>query len=117
MRKTFGVATIVDVPFELPAHASTPQLRGTYRSFLLDAESGDATADVEFLLLNQRQYGDFLNGRPAEALFSADGAHDQEVNTSMPPTLDQPGKYYLVFRNNSSGGEKKVVQADFRVDF
>jgi hypothetical protein len=126
LHKTFNLANIVDVPFELPAHASSPQLHGTYKSFLQHsgvqpAQFSDAAADVEFLLLNEKQYADFLSGRPADALFSADASHDQEVNFTMPPTLNQPVKYYLVFRNASAGTEKatakKFVQADFRLDF
>ncbi len=43
--------------------------------------------------------------------------HCQEVNTYLPPTFAQPARYYLVFRNNSRANGKKLVQADFRVDF
>lgn len=127
--KTFAVAAEANLPFEIPAHASSPQLRGTYRSFIGQSglghngirqggvQSSDEDADVELSLFNERQYADFLNGRPAEALFSAEAAHDQEVNFTMPPTFGQPAKYYLVFNNGSHGAGKKFVQADFRVDF
>lgn len=119
LHQTFKVAGIVNLPFEVPAHAANPQLRGTYQSFVKHAgtQSSDTAADVEFLLLNEQQYADFLNGRSGEAVFSAEDAHNQEVNTGLPPTLDQPAKYYLIFRNNSHDAGKKVVQADFRIDF
>lgn len=119
LRQNFAVADAVDVPFELPAHASTPQLHGTYHAFMPSAgpDAGDNEASVEFLLFNQQQYSDFLSGRPSDALFSADAAHDQDVNVSMPPTFGQPAKYYLVFRNGSRRGRKNIVQADFRIDF
>jgi len=118
LKKTFTVAKAVDLPFEIPPHAASPQLHGTYRSFLQrGGTKSDDDADVEFLLMNQRQYEDLLNGHPADAQFSAEGAHNGEVNTNMPPTLDQPVKYYLVFRNDSSSPGKLFVQADFRVDF
>ena len=119
LHQTFKVAGIVNLPFEIPAHAANPQLRGTYRSFVKQAgtQSSDTAADVEFLLLNEQQYAEFLNGRSGEAVFSAEDAHNQEVNTGLPPTLDQPAKYYLIFRNNSHDAGKKVVQADFRIDF
>lgn len=119
MRQSFAVADAVDIPFELPPHASTPQLRGTYHAFMPSAvrEAGDNESSVEFLLLNQEQYSDLLSGRPSDALFSADAAHDQDVNVSMPPTFGQPAKYYLVFRNGSRSAKKNVVQADFRIDF
>jgi hypothetical protein len=121
LHQTFAVAGIVNLPFEVPAHASNPQLRGTYRSFLkgnlkhAGEQAGEAGADVEFLVLNERQYGEFLNGRQGEAVFSVEDAHDQEVNAGLPPTFDEAAKYYLVFRNNSHA--KTVVQADFRIDF
>ena len=119
LHQTFGVASIVSFPFEVPAHASTPQLRGTYRSFVKQGrtQSSDAAADVEFLLLNEQQYGEFLSGRAGEAVFSAEDAHNQEVNTGLPPTFDQSAKYYLVFRNTSHDAGKKLVQAEFRIDF
>jgi hypothetical protein len=119
LHKTFRVAGVVDAPFDIPAHASAPKLHGTYRSFVQQGgtSSSDSTADVAFLLLNQQQYGDFLNGRPGDALLSADSAHDGEVNFNLPPTFGQAAKYYLVFRNESRSEGKKVVQADFRVDF
>jgi len=119
LHKTFRVTNVADLPFEIPAHASTPQLHGTYRSFLeqAGAQSSDSGADVEFLLMNEKQFGDLVSGRPGEAIFSAEDAHAQEVNFSIPPTFGQPAKYYLVFRNNSAGKGKKYVQADFRVDF
>jgi hypothetical protein len=31
--------------------------------------------------------------------------------------MDKPVQYYLVFRNSSASAAKKVVQADFQVDF
>lgn len=118
LKKTFTVVKAVDLPFEVPPHAANPQLHGTYHSFVQrgGVRSSDK-ADVEFLLMNQRQYHDLLSGHPAEAQFSAEGAHNGEVNTNMPPSLDQPVKYYLVFRNDSRGPGKVFVQADFRVDF
>jgi hypothetical protein len=69
------------------------------------------------MVLNERQFTDFINGHPGDAMFSADSAHDGEVNFSLPPTLSKSTWYYLVFRNSSPTGDKKVVQAEFRVDF
>jgi len=119
LQKTFGVAGTVQLPFDVPAHAYSAQLHGTFRSYLQGGkpETNASKADVEFLLLNEEEYADLLNGRPSDALFSADAAHDQEVNMNLPPTLDQPVTYHLVFRNNARGIQKKLVQADFRLDF
>lgn len=119
LHQMFGVAKVVQLAFEVPANASNPQLRGTYQSFVKHggALSSETEADVEFLVLNAKQYDDFLSGRPGEAVFSVEDAHSQEVNTSLPPTLDEPAKYYLIFRNNSHTAGKKMVQADFHIDF
>jgi hypothetical protein len=119
VHQTFGVAKAVSVAFEVPAHAATPQLRGTYRSFLkpAGAPSDDLDGDVEFLVLNAQQYGDFASGHAGEAVFSAEDSHSQEANVSLPPTRNQAVKYYLIFRNNSPTAGKKFVQADFHIDF
>jgi hypothetical protein len=117
LHQTFGVAKAVSLAFEVPAHASNPQLRGTYQSFVKQADGGSANAEIEFLVLNEPQYADFVEGHAVEAVFSADDSDSQEVNTNLPPTIDKPAKYYLIFRNNSRAAGKKLVQADFRVDF
>jgi len=113
----FHVSVIVDLPFNVPPHAATPQLRGTFRSFLQAGgkPTSDTDEDVEFHVLNDQEFSNFLNGKPSEALFSADATHNQEVNASLPPTLNQPAAYHLVFLNLTK--KKKVVQADFRLDF
>jgi hypothetical protein len=118
VHKTFPVSAVVDVPFQVPAHAATPQLRGAYRSFRKEggAQQSDAGADVEFLVLNEQQFKDLRNGRAGEAVFSADAAHEQEVNASLPPTVDQPATYHLIFRNDAKA-MKKSVEADFHIDF
>ena len=119
LHQTFRVPSTVQVTFVVPAHAATPRLRGSYESFFRQAGSqdNDTDAEIEFLVLNEQQFADFLNKRAGEATFSADDAHAQDVNTSLPPTMDQPEKYHLIFRNNSRGSERKFVQADFRMEF
>lgn len=116
--ETFAVGNTVDLPFEVPAHAYNPRLRGLFRSFL-QAGGAPTTSpgDVDFVLLNDDQYSSFLAGRPSDDLFSAEATHDQEVNAHLPPTMNQPVKYHLIFRNVSPKLGKKVVQADFQIDF
>ena len=119
LHKTFTVSSTVKFPFEIPAHAAIPHLRGNYRSFVKDpgVQSDDDNANIDFLILNEDQYADFVGGHAGEALFSADASHDQDINVSLPPSQDQPRKYYLVFRNSPGGAAKKLVQAQFTVDF
>lgn len=117
LHKTFLLAKAANLPFEISPHTAIPKLHGTYHSFLQHAGPGDGDgANIDFLVLNQQQYSDLIHQRPSDALFSADGAHDQEVNVTLPPTLNHPANYYLVFRNGSNAG-KIGVEADFRVDF
>jgi hypothetical protein len=118
LHKTFGVTRLTKFAFEIPSHAATPHLHGTFRSFLQQAvRSSDDSGNVDFLVLNQQQYADLATGRQSEALFSAESTHDQEVNLGLPVSQDQPQEYYLVFRNSSSGQGRKLVEADFTVDF
>lgn len=119
LHQTFRVQSTVQVTFVVPAHAATPRLRGSYESFFKQAgaQNSDTDAEIEVLVLNEGQFADLLNKRAGEATFSADDAHAQDVNTSLPPTMDQPQKYHLIFRNNSRGPERKFVQADFRMEF
>jgi hypothetical protein len=118
LHQTFLVAGAVDVPFEVPAHAYSPELRGTFRSFI-QASGAPTTApgDVEFLLLSEPQYSALLHGQPSDAVFSADATHNQEVNANLPPTLNQGAKYHLMFRNVSPKTGKRVVQAEFEMNF
>ena len=119
LQTTFRVRGAVQVPFEVPAHAASPRLMGSYQSFLkvAGAQNDDAGAEIGFLVLNDQQFSDFLNGRAGEAAFSADDARQQEVNTGLPPTMNQAQAYHLVFLNDSKGKEKKFVQANFRIEF
>lgn len=117
LRKTFNLKTSETFPFEIPAHATRPHLHGIFESFAGHVHgTSDETANVDFVLLNQAQYEDFTAQRPSEALMSVEGSHNQAVNYDLPPSLDQPVKYYIVFRS-ASGNTKKVVVADFHVEF
>jgi hypothetical protein len=119
LQKTFEVTGTVELPFSLPAHACNPQLHGSFRSYLEGGklESNPSKADIEFLVLNDEEYTNLLGGRPSDALFSAEAAHNQEVNTRLPPTFDKPVTFHLVFRNDVRGAPKKLVETDLRVDY
>lgn len=118
VRKTFGISTAVNFPFEIPAHAVTAQLRGTYRSFVAQqsVQASDETADVAFLLMNEEQYATFIKGGSPDVLMNLEPSHAQDVNFGLPASRELPVKYHLVFRNNPGEG-KKIIQADFHVDF
>jgi hypothetical protein len=119
VRKTFAVSAPAKFAFEVPAHAASPQLHGTFRSFVRQAgvQSSDESADIDLLLMNGEQYANFQHGQPADTVYSVDSSHNQDVSFGLPATMDKPAQYYLVFRNGSASAAKKVVQADFQVDF
>ncbi|MFZ0818267.1 MAG: hypothetical protein WAM78_22255 [Candidatus Sulfotelmatobacter sp.] len=119
VRKTFSVISAAKFPFEVPPHAASPQLKGSYRSFVQSpgGESSDENADMDLLLMNDQQYADFLHGGTPDVIYSVDSSHDQDVSFGLPATMNQPAQYYLVFRTSSHRPEKTQVQADFRVDF
>jgi hypothetical protein len=119
VRKTFAVSAPAKFAFEVPPHAVSPQLHGTFRSFVRQAgaQPSDENADIDLLLMNGDQYADFQRGQPADTVYSVDSSHDQDVSFGLPATMDKPVQYYLVFRNSPASPAKKVVQADFQVDF
>lgn len=122
LHKTFTVTKPVGFSFTIPPHATGPQLIGTYQAFIPHVgrdkySPAESVADVEFLLLNEEQFADFLRGRRGEAVFWANGARQQDVAFKMPPTFSQPVKYHIVFRDTASEGSPRVVRADFRLDF
>lgn len=118
VRKTFPLASSVSFSFIIPAHAVSPKLKGTYRSFMGQQEVQDSeeTADIDVQVLNEQQHTALRSGRPADAVFNSDTAHDQDINFDLPASHDQPVRYYLVFRNDPRDG-KKIVRADFTVYF
>jgi hypothetical protein len=119
VHKTFAVTSTAKFLFEVPPHAASPQFHGTYHSYakVSGVQSSDEDGDVDLLLMNDQQYADFLHGNPADVVYSVDSSHDQDVSFGLPSTMDRPVQYYLVFRNSSSSAGKRVIQADFRVDF
>ena len=118
LQKTFNLKGTATFPFEIPAHAAQPHLHGIFESTAGRArgQSSDE-ANIDFLIMNQEQETDFANNRESETMFAVETTHNQAINFDLPPSMSQPVKYYLVFRNPAGTKDSKVVQADFRVDF
>ena len=114
LRKSFAVRSAVQIAFQVPAHAASPRLRGTFQS---SAILGGVAAPVEVLVLSDDQYSEFVNRRAGDAIFIADDAPAADINARLPPTLNLPARYHLIFRNNSPAEGKKFVKADFRMEF
>ncbi|HEX6821668.1 MAG TPA: hypothetical protein VF123_06410 [Candidatus Sulfotelmatobacter sp.] len=113
LRKSFTVRSAVQVAFQVPAHAASPQLRGTFQS----SAAAGADAPIEVLVLSDDEYFVFVNRRAGDAIFIAEDAPAANINTRLPPTINQPARYHLIFRNNSRAEGKKFVKADFRLEF
>jgi hypothetical protein len=117
LQKTFNLRASTTFSFEIPAHAAQPHLHGIFESFVGQVHgASDETANIDFLILNQEQQADFAGNRASEALFSVEASHNQAVNFDLPASMNQPVKYYIVFRN-SQAQISKVVEANFHVDF
>lgn len=115
LHKTFPVRSAVQLAFEVPPHAASPRLRGTFQAST--RPGGVSDAPIEFLVLNEAQYSDFVARHSGDATFATEDAPAGEVNASLPPTINQAAKYHLIFRNNSRGEGRKFVRADFRMEF
>jgi hypothetical protein len=120
LHKTFAITAQTHFPFQVPPHATRPQLHGTYRSFVQGVGSAavnDQNANVDFLIMNEEQYADFARGRQGETLFSTEASHNQDVAFGLPASQDQPQKYFLVFRKSMAGTTPIFVDAHFGIDF
>jgi len=118
LEKTFHLKRTATFAFEIPPHAARPHLHGIFESFVGQVHGpSDDSANIDFLILNEEQETALASNHPSEALLSVEGSHSQSVNFDLPASMNQPVKYYLVFRNNDGGKENRVVEASFRVDF
>jgi hypothetical protein len=118
LAKTFTLKSSETFPFEIPSHSSRPHLHGIFQAFAGHAHGpSDDSANIDFVILNEEQRSEADANRPSEALFSVEASHNQSVNFDLPPSINQPVKYYLVFHNAPGSKSNKVVEANFRVDF
>lgn len=115
LNKTFAVRSAVQVAFEVPAHAASPRLRGSFQAS--ERPGGGSDAPIELLVLSDAQYSDFVSRRSGDTTFAAEDAPAGEVNTRLPPTINDPAKYHLIFRNNARATGRKFVRAEFRMEF
>jgi hypothetical protein len=119
LQKTFTIHASEVFPLDIPAHAAMPRLSGNYKSYVskVGIESSAHSADVDFFVLTDEQYADYVRDGTIDSLFSANASHDQRVDVSLPPSLTQPKKFYLIFRSTPGSDPKKVVKADLSVNF
>ena len=102
------VTGYLDLPFEVPPHASLPRISGTYR------ELGGSARNPGLLVLSEQQFRDFLRGNKGDALFRNDGSSGT-IDLALSPTYAQGQKYHLLLRNSSRAAV--LTEADFTVSF
>lgn len=107
-RGRMSVRKYRDLPFEVPAHASLPRLRGSYKQL------GSGNRKAGLLLLSEDQFRDFLAGTLADALFSNDDSSGV-IDFALSPTYVRSQKYHLVLCTSSRASVP--VEADFTVTF
>ncbi len=121
LHKTFTVKKFALFPIEVPPHTVIPRIHGTFKSFVPrpgDDDLSDDSTDVGFLLMNPGQFADYSQGRGGgTALYTVEATHDHEVEFVLPPTRNDPEKYYVVFVNAPGGAAVKSVEADFSLSF
>jgi hypothetical protein len=118
LHKTFPVKKYAQFEFEVPPHSAIPRLTGNFKSFIPRKGEENLSSDstnVAFLLMNADQFSDFAHGDASgTALYATEPTHNHEVDFLLPPTQQDPAKYYVVFRNS---GALKYVEADFTLTF
>jgi hypothetical protein len=120
LHSVFPVTTTAQFAFEVPSHTLNPRLNGSFKSYTTRGapdSSCDETADIEVMLLNDREYDDFRRGRLGNTTYDLENSHNQSVGWRVPSTLANSEKYHLVFSNSPGGIKTKFVQADFTVSF
>lgn len=121
LHKTFSVKKYAQFGFEVPVHTAIPRLHGTFKSFIKrpgEDSISDDSADIDFILMNADQFADFSQGHgDGTAMYTVDPTHDHEVEFLLPPTQEEPAKYYVIFRNSPGGAALKYVEADFSLTF
>jgi hypothetical protein len=117
----FAVGRPQRFSFIVPPHVLTPRLRGEFSTFARGrdgARLSDSTGGIDFMLLNEFQYQDFVRGSStAQAMYAYNSSHQQALSLALPATLGDPVHYYVIMRK---AGEEKApvwVRADLVVDF
>jgi hypothetical protein len=120
LHNVFSVNNHTQFAFVVPPHQGSTRLHGTFRSFTKRSDpdsTSDGTADVDLMLLNEKEFSQFLHGQPQSVTYELDPSHNQLVDWHVPTTYVEPETYHLVFSNSAGGIKVKFVEADFTVSF
>lgn len=116
LHRRLSVETYQIFAFEVPPRAIRPELRGKFRSVAARRNPRGGTT-VQLLLLNDGEFAHFVKNRPVTATFTSNPSSRGEIDWKLNANVDNPQKYYLVFRNSSEGQGPSLVDADFTASF
>jgi hypothetical protein len=111
----FNLTDRRDFAFTVPPNIVNPRLQGSFRaSSKSDPGAGLRADEIDFALMDDGQFDDFVHGRRADATYEGTST-GEEISISIPPTHEQERRYHVVFMTESS--RPAVVDADFTVSF
>ena len=108
LRGAIPIKSYRQAEFTVAPQTSSPRVKGTFRAFLADHSQA---GNVDVLVLDQRQFSDFVRGRGSDAVFSNGPASSGDIDVLLKSTIPEPEKYHLVLINPSS--ETELVEANF----
>ncbi len=117
---SFALKQNQEFPFEVPPHVIAPRLQGSFSSSTTGPDGSDISdeaADVELMVMTEGQHQDYVGRRSAESLDAIEPSHNHAVSIALPPTQDEPARYYAVFRRAGAGKNPIKVKADLIADF
>ena len=120
VQKTFTVQKYESFEMTVPPHCLHPRLHGNFRSFHFGDQGNrlsDDAANVDVLLLDEKQFDAFSHGPLDEPARSAQNTHDQQIDWALPSSFESPRKYFLVFNNGTGKPKIKLVDADLTLSF
>ena len=115
MNKSFFLSSYEHFPFELPAHAKNPKLRGSFQAVIGSKDPYDTSVNVDLLLMTEAEFKDYAQSRVDTAVTSWVNRRQETVDYELSLPEDEPVKYELVFRGTTSTSKIRMVQASFSV--
>ncbi|MBV9573701.1 MAG: hypothetical protein JOY93_06575 [Acidobacteriales bacterium] len=116
LHRKFPVKSYQGFGFTMPAH-SHGRVHGNFKSFAAAGDSSQSPANVDVLLLSQREFSDFIHRQEGTATFAIEASNAGVVDWAVHSSPEQAQRYYLVFRNSPDGLPTKIVEADFTLSF
>ncbi|HEX8814978.1 MAG TPA: hypothetical protein VF753_05715 [Terriglobales bacterium] len=116
LRQRFVLKDRQDFLFVVPPHTVNPKLQGSFQAFMTsdNGAASQASVEIDFALMDEHQFDDFVHGRRADAVYEQPSA-GQTINFAIPPTHEYERHYHLVFMTQSP--HPAVVNADFTAIF